>query len=161
MVADLNMDTIFKGDQAWAGFTASTGTLAASTMRVRSFHYGTVVTDTTKSLLRESGQLLPRNQPSVVHIDARDSCGNPRREGGDIWELRFGVGTQPDVFSTCATTSTACPLSSVPTITSSGVNLGQYDVVLTPRRAGALSVQGRLPPSTAWATLGTVYVTHQ
>ena len=159
MVADLNMDAMFKGDQAWAGFTASTGTLAASTMRVHSFHYGTVVTDTTKSLLRESGQFLPRGQPSVLHIDARDSCGNPRREGGDVWGLRFGVGAQPAAFVSCAAGATAggCPLSHAPTVTAN-VNLGQYDVVVTPKASGVLVVQGRLQSGT-WATLGTIYIT--
>ena len=152
LVVTVDMDATFGGRPVWAGFTASTGMVYASTVRVTAFAFGAVATAPARCAIVEDGRTVGlAGAPVALLLAARDSCGAPRREGGDAWEVRAVPS------AALAAGEPAAAAAAVAAAVVDNAN-GQYGVAFTPAVGGAHAVQGRLAANQPFVALGTVSI---
>ena len=62
--------------------------MAYSTHTITDFTFSNSATDPSKSFVIENGTVqADPGRRGTFHIDARDSCGQPRRRGGETWKV--------------------------------------------------------------------------
>lgn len=143
LVADIPMETLGLSDgYGYIGFTASTRSLARSTISVRNWSFREVKTDVGNTQVLEEGRIRGRvGSTGTFTIVARDSCGEKQRQGG---------------------TSIVCVLQQ------NGVNYpvsnvldednGEYTVTFSPSTDGTFNVHIQLPEHGGSGVIGTIKI---
>ena len=85
--AELQPDDLGLGTDglAYIGFTGTSGA-RSQTVSISNWNVAATATSVAHSALLEEGEVVTSaGWEGFVHIDARDSCGQPRQTGGDGW----------------------------------------------------------------------------
>ena len=90
------------GDLGWLGFTINNVDDSSSTVEVSEFTFSQGKASPGDSTVAEEGQERSSpGKPGVFRVDARDSCGMPRRVGGEEYDIRLSKQGDSSVIVEC------------------------------------------------------------